>query len=664
MKDAEEIQLQFDKDYAYSEDQRDLANEDIRFIVAPGGHWEGFLSEHYADKPRMQYDMVSLAVKRFMGEWSANTVMPKFRVENNDDEETGDLYDGMFRAAWRKSGGNTTAKNPVFEASAGGFGAIRVGTRYLDDEDMDDDRQEPYFTPLYSAYATVVFDRNARQIDKRDARHVSVIWEYSKEEFERKWPDADHAPATTVDDRRKFQWNRKETIAVIEFYEKVEEKVKVHLFMNDLQDRIEIDDKDLELAAEELEIGGYQKIKSKRIRRTKIMKSIIGGKGFIEEPRRISGKILPIIPFYGFWSFVDGKEHYAGIVREQKDPQRVLNMQLSNLAENAATSPKEVPIFAPEQIEGLESRWASAHLGKKNFQLARPLLDAQGNIIQSGPLGYVKPPAIDPATQGLIEFTTAHIQTTSGGMPQDVEDPDASGKAILAVQKRVDMHTFTIMDNISSSMRRLGECFISIAEEIMTDNRKVLSVSEDGTEKEVQINQIEYKDGKIQTKNKVSSKGIEVYSDVGPSFQSQRRETIEFLKELATVLPEGDPRTNAVLSGIIDNMDGVGLQPIKDFNRKQMLLSGLVDPNGDDEEEFLAEAQQANQEPQGMEKLIESQTALNFAEAQGRQATNIDKIASAEKKQAEAAKIIQSIGIERTRLLLDAIEKETQSLTA
>ena len=58
----ENIIRAFTKDYAYNEDQRDLANEDIRFIVVPGGQWEGFLEQAYGSRPRMEYDMVVQAV--------------------------------------------------------------------------------------------------------------------------------------------------------------------------------------------------------------------------------------------------------------------------------------------------------------------------------------------------------------------------------------------------------------------------------------------------------------------------------------------------------------------------------------------------------------------------------------------------------------------------
>lgn len=659
--DHKEIIETFARDYAAAEDQRVLANEDIRFVTTPGGQWEGFLESAYSDRAKMQYDMISTGIDHFMSEWEAGEVLPKFRDEDaTDDVDESDLVDGLFRACWRKEGGKETAKNAVYEAVTGGFGAIRLGTRYLDEYNAEDGRQEVTFTPIFSAPTNVVYDANAKRIDKRDADHVSVIHEYTPEAFKKKWPDADLNSATMPDDKREFNWATKNAVFVIEFYKKVERSVVVHIFMNDLNDKYEVEAKELDDAREELEIQGYAEITHRRVRRTHIEKSILSGAIELEKPRRVAGKILPIIPVYAHWAFVDGQERYWGKVRKQKDPQRIINMNVSNLAELASTSPKDAPIFDPEQVKGLQTRWAEAHLGKKNFHLARALRDKQGNVVQAGPVGWLKPPQIDPATQGLLNFSTEHIRSTSTGMPQDIEDTEASGKAILAVQKRVDMFSYTIMGNISSAMKRLGECFISIAQEVYTDNRKALTISADGTEGDTKLNQRVVEDGQIKTLNTLSRKRFEVYADVGPSYESQRRETIEFMKELLTILPENDPRVSAIISGIIDNMDGVGLQVIKDLNRKQMLLTGMVEPQDEEEAQMLQQAQQQNQQPESMEQLIQSEVAKNMSEVEEQQANKADKEASARKKEAETAQIIHSIGLDKAKLMLEGMNYPAQ----
>jgi hypothetical protein len=592
--------------------------------------------------------------------------MPKFRGEDDDDDAGADLVDGAFRGQWRKHSGVSSMKNAAMEVAICGFGSIRLGTKYHDEENVEDERQDVDFAPVFSAYSSVVYAANSKRIDKSDSNRVSLIVEYSKDEFKEKWPEHDPASSVSKDDRSHFDWTVRDSVFVVEFYEKIERKMMMNVFVNEEGNKVFVEDKDLEEKTLELELaGGYRRVARRKIKRTHIEKSVICGSEYLEEPRRIVGKILPVLPFYGKYSVVDGKVVYEGLVRKEKDPSRLLNMQVSNLAEQSSTSHKEIPIAAPEQMRGLESEWAEAHIDNRNIRLLRPLRDQNGNIVQAGPLGYTRPPSIDPATQGLIQFTTEHIRSTSGGMPQDIEDPDASGKAILAVQKRVDMHTYSIMGNIVEGMKRMGECFIHIVEEIYVDNRKILSISRSGKQRSVQLNKLENVNGKLTRTNVIKSSGLEVYADVGKTYQAQRRETIEFLKELVQLIPPDDPRFDAVISMIIDNMEGVGLDDIKDFNRKRMLLNGFVKPEkgNQEEEQLVADAQAQEQQPDATQQLLESQAALNMAEAQGKQAQNIERLASADKKQAETAKILEDIGLDRVRETLNVLDRQQQSFT-
>jgi hypothetical protein len=107
-------------------------------------------------------------------------------------------------------------------------------------------------------------------------------------------------------------------------------------------------------------------------------------------------------------------------------------------------------------------------------------------------------------------------------------------------------------------------------------------------------------------------------------------------------------------------MDGVGLQVIKDLNRKQMLLTGMVEPQDEEEAQMLQQAQQQNQQPESMEQLIQSEVAKNMAEVEEQQANKTDKEASARKKEAETAQIIHSIGLDKAKLMLEGMNFSVQ----
>jgi len=663
--DALEITRSFEKDYEAGQEIRDQANEDMRFIAVSGGMWEGFLEEAFSDKPRMEIDLLEESVDNFISEWEENELIPTINAEEDEDERDAELLSGLLRADWHRNGGTMSAKVAVYEAVATGFGCLRLGTSYLDEEDIENTRQKCEFFPQHSAYSTVVWDRAATKIDKSDAKWCSVLVGYTKEDFKEKWPN--HEPSSNgIDDRASFSWSTKEICYVIEHYRKVEKKRRVNVFINQQGSRIYVEDKDLESEQQELVDKGYRSIKSKQVKSCYIEKSIISGGKFLEKPRKIAGKIIPIIPFYAKFNVVDGVEVYRGVIRKEKDASRLLNMQVSALAETAATSIKEVPIFAPEQIQGLERRWSEAHLGRKNYQVAKPLYDKKGNLVSTGPSGYVKPPQIDPAMKGLIEFTTQHLAKKTNALPMDIEDPRSSGSALIAAQKRVDKKTYSIMGNIVEAMRRLGECYISMAQDIYSDTRKVVIKKRDGSSARTTINQVYNDGGTLAVKNTFSGKRFNVYAGVDKSYQSQRAETVDKLKELAAILPDGDERKDVVISALIDNLQGAGLSTIKEFNRKRMIMAGYVEPDEGSPEELqlLENLQQAQSEPDATQMLLESQAQLNLAEAEGKQAQNIERLANADKKQAETAKILQDIGLDKVKAILDALDQQQQSFQA
>ena len=132
--------------------------------------------------------------------------------------------------------------------------------------------------------------------------------------------------------------------------------------------------------------------------RKTIEKSILFGGGFLSKPRRIVGDMIPVAPCYGYRSYVDGQEYYYGLVEKQKDAQRLSNMAISNMAENAATSSASTPILTPDQVAGPEQRWADKPLSKHAYMLLNSL-DEQGKPIPLGPLQHPQPHAIDPNTR-------------------------------------------------------------------------------------------------------------------------------------------------------------------------------------------------------------------------------------------------------------------------
>jgi hypothetical protein len=606
--------------------QRDLSNESFRFVDVTGAQWEGWIQKQFANRPRLEMDKTSQAVNKFNAEWREGRSTVKYRSDDSKtSEKDAEVLNGLFRRDHRKGDGEQSIDNAVAEMSKGGVGGIRLRTEYEVPEDPDNHDQRIVFDHIFNAYNTLVWDPNAKKQDKSDARWGALITEYTEEAFQEEFPHCEPDSFFIPLDRSLFNLNEVKMVYVAEYYECVYKREIIFSYVNKLsgeKKKVFQSDLDEEIIVQ-LADQGFDKTGERRIERKTVQKSILYGGGYIEKPMRIPGKRIPLAPCYGYGSYVDGQQFFFGLVEKQKDSQRLLNMAISNMAENAATSPKSMPILTPEQVAGHESRWAEQHLGKHAYTLLNSV-DEQGMPIPLGPLQYVQPSQIDPNTTALLQASDEYIRSTTGGMPQDVLDPDASGKAINAAVAQVDLQTGVLRDNIMQFIKTIGEIYLEFASEIYDHERFVRIVNLDGSDKTILLKQyvLHEKYDKFVRINDVSQMKLDVVVDTGPNFATKRRETVDVLNQIIQNTESGSPYFPLLYAGIIENVEGPGLDPLKKFNKKQMILQGFVEPETEEEKAMLQQAQQAQDggaQEQALIENINSQTMLNQASAADKQ---------------------------------------------
>lgn len=689
---ATRIREFFDIDYYSVDQQRDMANEDLRFCDIDGAMWEGWLGDQFANRPRFEFNKVTQSVYRFIGEWVNNRQNVKFRPDDTlNGEDDASILNGLYRKDYRRSDGNQSVDNAVQEMAKTGVGAIKLSSEFVDEENLDDERQQITFDPIYNAYNSVIWDVNAKALDKSDANHVIVLHQFSKESFEFQFPDADLESFPPPNTRSRFNWRNTESnlFYVAEFYEirfkKTEAVIYVHPQTHEKR-IIPVDE--LKDEVKNLANLGFEKISTRRVKIKFVEKTVSSGTQILEKPTKINSKILPIIPLYGFRSFIDGEEFYFGLVRKMKDANRLFNMQISTLAENAATSSKRMPIVTPGMVAGLENHWAELHLGKYPYALLNPEEDENGQMVAAGPMGYLEPPIVDPSSAALIAITESFITSETGGNPQEVLNPEASGKAINAVAARVDMQTAVLMDNIKKFLKRTGQVYVSISKHIYDDTRTVVLLNEDDTEREVTLFESQMgEDGIFRTINDPVSGSFEVVVDTGPSYATKKRETVATLAEILQNTPAESPYFAFLYSAIIENVDGIGLDPLRDFNRRQMLIQGFRKPENEEEAKLLQQIQSQQNQPdpltESQVKLLLAEAQKSAAEAQESQSKNVVNLATAREKlsksflneaeakqegfnsQTKAREEQQRIALEQQKILLQAQQAQAaQQATA
>lgn len=657
-----EAMAEFDDIQASVRDERLQCLEDRRFYSIAGAQWEGGIGEQFANKPKFEVNKVHLSVMRIINEYRNNRITVDFISKEGDEYDSlAEVCDGLYRADEERSTANEAYDNAFEEAVGGGFGAWRLRACYEDEYDEENDHQRIMIEPIYDADTSVFFDLNAKRQDKSDAKRCFVLTSMTRKAYIAEYEDDPTSwPKGTYG--TMFDWATPDVVYIAEYY-RVEERTElIRVFQTLAGEEERYSERDFEqdeTLEEMLAAVGTKEVRSKRVKRKQIRKYILSGGRVLEDAGIIAGNCIPIIPVYGKRWFVDNVERCMGHVRLAKDAQRLKNMQLSKLGEISAYSTVEKPIFTPEQIAGNEIMWAEDNVRNWPYLLVNPVTDANGQEVLSGPVGYTKSPSIPPAMAALLQVTEQDIQDLLGNQQAGEEiQPNLSGKAIEMIQTRLDMQSFIYMSNMAKAIKRCGEIWLGMARDVMVEQgRKLNTIGTQGEIETIELNKpvLNTEKGEIEYENDLSEARFDVIVDVGPSSSSKRQATIRSLLNMMQLT--GDPETQQVLSSmILMNMDGEGIQEVRDWYRKKLLKMGVVKPTDDEAEALMAELQSAPPDPQA--QLATSLATEAEAKAVKAQADTEYTLARVEETRAKTAETLAGIDIKAQ----DQVIKTAQAL--
>ena len=645
---------QFDDIQSAVREERLQCLQDRRFYSIAGAQWEGPLAEQYENKPKFEVNKVHLAVIRIINEQRNNRVSVDFVSKDGSEYDSlADTCDDLYRSDEQDSGAQEAYNNAFEEAVAGGFGAWRLRTCYEDEEDDEDERQRIRMEPIYDADSSVFFDLNAKRQDKADARHAYVLTATTRKAYIEDWGD-DPASWPKEIHQFEFDWATPDVVYVAEYYERedVTETVRIFRTLDGSEERYKDAQFEMDDSLEErLAAIGSVEVRQKRVKRKRVHKYILSGNKVLEDCGIIAGRAIPIVPVYGKRWFVDNIERCMGHVRLAKDAQRLKNMQLSKLGEISAYSSVEKPILLPEQVAGHQMMWAEDNLKNYPYLLINPITNMNGETSVSGPIAYTKSPVVPPALAGMIEVTESDMAQILGNQQQAEQIvPNVSGKAIELIQSKIDMQSFIYMSNFAIGIQRSGEIWLSMARDVyVEEGRKMKGVTSQGKMRPITIMQpMLSSSGEIEMENDLSEAEFDVLSTVGPSSVSKRAATVRALTGM--MLISDDPETKAVLSAMaMMNMEGEGIDDVREFFRKKLLRMGAVKPT-DQEAAELAQAaagqqpdpqslylQAAAQEAQAKAGEAQSRTIRNQADADLLRAKTLETLANTDASEQEQA---------------------------
>lgn len=635
----------FDKTHSAQIEVRENCLRDRRFAYVTGAQWEGSLRDQFANRPMFEVNKVLGTLTRIFSEYRNNRISVDFRAKDDAaSEDDADMLDGLYRADENDSNAQEAYDNAFDEGTAGGFGAWRLKAKYEDEDDEDDDRQRICIEPIHDADTSVYFDIDAKRQDKADATKCWLVYSMTPGDYEEKY---NKSPASFQKGENlvEFDWFSPDVVYVAEYYEVESRKRKVHFYrLPATGEEIKVRGEELEgeegdAYRQDLEDQGYVESRQKTITERAVHKYIIDGADVLEDCGIIAGKYIPIIPFYGKRMFIDNQERCFGETRPMVDPQRIYNVQVSALTEQSALFKQQKPIFTPEQVQGHEMLWANDNIDNKPYMMLNPVTDpATGATVMPGQVPYTAPPTVPPALQALIQVAQADMQELSGNQQQGDEIvSNISGEAVDAIQARLDMKTFLYTDNFAKAMRHCGVVWLSMASDLyVEEGRKMQAVGVDGTESMITLKEeVVDADGGSVVKNDLSRGKYRVVTDVGPAFTSKRDKTVKRLIGMLQFAQTDPTLTSAILGVALQNMDGEGLEDLRKWNRKRLVLSGVVTPTKE-EETLVAQASQQQAQPTAQDQYLLASAAAQGAKADESTSNIIKNLATAEQAQATA----------------------------
>ncbi|EMA8627644.1 portal protein [Cronobacter sakazakii] len=593
------ILLRFDRDWAASDEARNEAINDLFFSRI--SQWDDWLSQYTTLQYRGQFDVVRPVVRKLVAEMRKNPVDVLFKPKDGASPDAADILMGMYRTDMRHNTAKISVNVAVREQIEAGVGAWRLVTEY-EDQNPTSNNQIIRRLPIHEACSHVVWDANAKQMDKSDAKHCTVISAMSKdgwEEFakEQGLDEGDLPDFQSPASNWIFPWTTNEVYYIAEYYEVEEKKEVAYIYQDPITgEPVSYFKKDIADVIDELADRGMVKIGERKVKRRRIYKTLLTQTQILKDRERIAGEHIPIVPVFGEWSFAGDKEVYEGVVRLTKDGQRLRNMIMSFNADTVARTPKKKPFFTPEQIAGYEFMYNGND--DYPYYLVNSK-DENGNDLPVQPLAYMENPEVPQANAYMLEAaTTAVNQVATMGVDAEAANGQVAFDTVNQLNMRADLETYVFQDNLATAMRRDGEIYASMVNDIYDVPRRVTITLEDGGEKDVQLytQVVDLQTGNTITLNDIRGR-YECYTDVGPSFQSMKDQNRAEIQELLSKTPAGTKEYQLLLLQYFTLLDGKGVEMMREYANKQLVLMGLKKPETPEEQQAVAEAQQQQQQP-------------------------------------------------------------------
>ena len=627
MLELTDIKNKVDKGFQAGQTTRKEAAHDMVFYHIT--HWDSDLLSESQLAYKGQFDLLTKAGRQIIADLASNPVSIAFEPIGGTGEDAADLADGLYRKESNRNSSIEAFENAKMENVVCGYGAWELYTKYVQNKESEN-TQEICRRPIIEANNCLIWDPNAKLLDKSDADWVVNLVPYSEDGYKELVKDLTGEAIETVNPNSfkdpevsyVFPWLGGKTVRVYvgTFYHRELIKDKIITFEDPLGQVIELRAEAVKKVMDEMIDGGFNIIDERTENRYQITKYIVSGAEILYSAV-IAGQNIPVVPMYGERAFVEGEEHYQGITRLAKDAQMLRDFIMSYTADIASRSPRPKPVFYKEQIAGYEFMYQDTGADNNYAYVLQNRTDANGAELPLGAIAVLPEQKIPDSLLALVDLTKGAVEDVANpGIPQDIADPDLSGKAVLALQSRLDMQSLIFQEHYKHARRRDAEIWISMAREVYDVPRKVKIEKQDGTKQDVMIMEaiIDEQTGDIVHLNDLRNAAFDITSHIGPSYTSKREQTVDKIQAVIGLLDDNDPMRQALTLKLLILLDGVDLKDIREYANKQLVLSGFKEPETDDEKALYEQSK--NQQPAPDPNMVLAQAEVLKGQAANKEA--------------------------------------------
>lgn len=529
---VEEAKKRYDIAKNAYKDARVLAIEDTKFALGDsdnGWQWPASIKQgrDIDQKVCLTVNLTAQHCNQIINNMRQNR--PQCRVlpvDNGADKKTAEILGGLIRNIQTASNADDAHDVAAEHCIYGGEGYWRVITEYESESSFN----QVIKVKVINNPSLVYIDPFARELDKSDAEWGFIFEDISKEQCRREHPDID--PASWVEDPEG--WVTADTVRRAEYF--YCEYVKDTAYL--LQDGSSILKSDI--PPDMLDHAKSSIVKERDTLR-KVWKwcKLLGGHDEPLDAKDWAGAYLPIISVIGKEVNVDGNIIRKGIVRDLKDPARMVNFSYSEAIQTVALQNKIPYMAAAESINGYEEQWANANMSNDSY-LPWNAYDEEGKQL---PMPKRQEPAVLPAAQvQMLQLSTEQMRAASGQQNANfgIKSEAASGVGIQRLKAQGEIATFHFPDNQVRGLRYEAKILIDLVQKVYDTKRVVRILGLDGKDEqavldpEMQMPYTEqYNDDDIKKIFNPMVGNYDVVIDVGPSYQTQRQESFQMMSELA-----------------------------------------------------------------------------------------------------------------------------------